>query len=151
MLPQTITKVGRPMLWKDPEQLQSLIEEYYKECKEREVPITMAGLAVALYCDRGTLINYSRKDQFFSVIKRARELVNAKLEEHLMSGKPPIGAIFLGKNNFGYVDKQEVEHSGEMSITGIVSKLEGNRPALEHEIIEGEVVGNEDTETEEMA
>ena len=66
----------------------------------------MAGLAYSLGIDRITLLNYSKNEQYFSTVKKAREKVQTDVERRLMEGQPT-GAIFNLKNNFGYVDQQQ--------------------------------------------
>jgi len=122
--------VGRPLAFKSVEELQEKIDEYFDMCDNRiqhvydkksgsviEIinpePYTMAGLAYACGVDRDTIRNYSKKEEYFGTIKRAREKVQTDVERRLMETQPT-GAIFNLKNNFGYVDKTEsdmkVEH-----------------------------------------
>lgn len=116
---------GRPLAFKSVEELQSKIDEYFDFCDNRiqqvyskkqdaviEIinpePYTIAGLAYAVGVDRKTLWNYSKKDEFFHTIKRARDKVQTDVERRLMESNPT-GAIFNLKNNFGYRDKVETE------------------------------------------
>lgn len=84
-------------------------------------PYTIEGLCVHLNIDRRTLLNYQKQkgyEEYFHIIKRAKLKINAELIEGTMTGKYKEGiSIFNLKNNFGYTDKQEVEHSGETSTT----------------------------------
>jgi hypothetical protein len=105
---------GRPQLYSNAEELEKLVNDYFIDCELKEKPTTIAGLAYWLEMDRKTLYNYEKKEQFFHIIKRARDKVLANLEE-LMIEKGNGGTIFLAKN-YGYTDKQEIEHTGEMSI-----------------------------------
>ena len=118
---------GRPLLWTDPKQLQKLIDDYYEDCKSRNAPLTIAGLAVGLRVDRQTIYNYSKKDEFFGIVKRAREYVLASWEEVAIT-KGNAGTIFLMKN-YGYTDnrniKAEVSHTSlDASLAKFVEKLE---------------------------
>lgn len=116
---------GRPLAFKSVEELQSKIDEYFDFCDNRiqqvyskkqdaviEIinpePYTIAGLAYAVGVDRKTLWNYSKKDEFFHTIKRARDKVQTDVERRLMESNPT-GAIFNLKNNFDYRDKVETE------------------------------------------
>ena len=118
---------GRPLLFKTAEELQDKIDEYFDFCDNRiqqvyskkqdaviEIinpePYTIAGLAYAVGIDRKTLWNYSKKDEFFHTIKRARDKVQTDVERRLMESNPT-GAIFNLKNNFDYKDKIETEVS----------------------------------------
>ncbi len=128
---------GRPLIYEDPEQLKEAIDEYFAHCDARiqqvydkksgsviEIinpePYTMAGLAYSLGIDRRTLLDYSNKEAFYSHVKKGRDKVQLDVERRLMEGQAT-GAIFNLKNNFGYVDKTEVDNniSGELK-TGIV-------------------------------
>lgn len=100
---------GRPLKYKTAEELDKAIEQYYVDCQKQMRPYTMSGLAVALGIDRRTLLNYSKKDDFFPTIKKARDMVEAFTEEMLLTGKNTAGIIFSLKNNFGWKDKIEQE------------------------------------------
>ena len=117
--------VGRPLIFKSPEDLEQKIEEYFTYCDNRirhvfdkksgsviEVidpePYTMSGLAYALGIDRDTLLNYSKKEEFFGTLKKAKDKVHSDVERRLMESNPT-GAIFNLKNNFGWKDRTEVE------------------------------------------
>lgn len=120
---------GRPLLFKTAEALEAAIEEYFDYCDNRiqqvysakaegvievmnPAPYTMAGLAYALGMDRRSLLEYSKRDKFSPTIKRAKERVERDLEERLndkASFTP--GIIFNLKNNFGYLDQQQVDHT----------------------------------------
>ena len=105
---------GRPPKFKNKEELQVLIDGYFEDCTVRERPPTIAGLAYWLDVDRRTIYYYEKRDEFFHTIKRARDKIIMNIEEELIL-KGNSGTIFLAKN-YGYTDKQEVEHSGGMSI-----------------------------------
>lgn len=102
---------GRPLKFNTPEELESAINQYFAECEVKEKPKTMCGLALALGIDRKTLVNYSNKDEYFHTVIKARQTVEQQNEEMLVSGKGnATGLIFNLKNNFGWVDKQEVDN-----------------------------------------
>lgn len=106
--------MARPKLFKTPDDLQKLIDAYYADCDAREVPYTIEGLAVACDCDRRTIINYAHDSEFFPTIKKAREKILSRLAELAISGKGnPTSIIFNLKNNYDYVDKQEIKSDGE--------------------------------------
>lgn len=101
---------GRPLLFKSPEELEAKINAYFAECKEQGRPLTVSGLAYSLDIDRRTLVNYSNKDEFFPTIRKARAMVELSLEEKLVSSNGMVtGMIFNLKNNFGWMDKQEID------------------------------------------
>ena len=115
---------GRPPIFKTEEDMKKAIDKYFKNCESRDVPYTMAGLAVALDIDRQTLYNYEKKDKFFGIVKKARDKIEQAWEEHAFM-KGNAGCIFVMKN-YGYTDKQEVavEHSNFDEVLGkFVGKL----------------------------
>src|SRR3989338_768070 len=107
-------KVGRPLKFKTSEALERAISEYFDGCEKSGKPLTMSGLAVGLGVNRQTLLNYSKDEEFFGTIKRAKALCERYAEEFLFSGKHVAGAIFNLKNNYSWKDKNEAD----VSITG---------------------------------
>lgn len=129
---------GKHKLWESPSDLQSDIDSYFSLCDEREVevysksaqdvikikkpiPYTIEGLCDTLECERETLLNYEKKEgyeEFFSTIKKAKlKIQRNKLERGLCGESNPAVTIFDLKNNHGYKDKTETEHSGEIKGT----------------------------------
>ena len=122
-------QVGRPKKYSNAEQMQCIIDEYFKSCMKRKMhasgmpvtdangnyiyefyrPPTMSGLAVALDIDRKTLLNYSKDDQFFHTILRARMKIEMFTEEKLFEKETCNGSKFSLSNNFGWSEKQEVK------------------------------------------
>lgn len=113
--------MGRPPLYTNAEELENNISEYFDWCDNRiqqvydkksgevievinPAPYTMSGLAYFLHMDRDSLLNYSKKKDFFGTIKAARDRVAQDVENRLMEGGNAAGAIFNLKNNFGWKD-----------------------------------------------
>ena len=102
--------------YKTQEQLQKGIDKYFKECDEKQKPYTMSGLAYSLGVERQTLVNYGKRDLFFTQIKEAKQKVQAQLEENALSGKAnAVFTIFNLKNNYGWRDTFEVKNDNELS------------------------------------
>lgn len=100
--------------YKTREQLQKGIDKYFKDCDEKGKPYTMSGLAYSLGIDRVTLINYGKNDLFFTLIKEAKDRVQAQLEENALMGKGNATfTIFNLKNNYGWKDQLEVDTNKE--------------------------------------
>ena len=96
--------------YKTEEALKKGIEKYFNDCDKKDKPYTMSGLALSLGIDRVTLIRYGNKELFATLIKNAKDRVQAQLEENALCGKGnPTFTIFNLKNNYGWVDKQEQE------------------------------------------
>lgn len=103
-------KKGRPLAFKDEEELEEKINEYFETCEEKGRPYSMSRLAVALGVTRRTLINYGNREKYYNAIERAKALVEAYTEENLLMGRINTpGGIFCLKNNFRWSDKVEVE------------------------------------------
>lgn len=133
---------GRPKLFKSVDDITDKIDAYFSYCDNRiqqvysakadgvievmnAAPYTLSGLAYALGVDRKTLYNYSKDQDFFPTIKRARDRVEADIDER-MSDKQTFtpGLIFNAKNNFGWVDQTKVEHSGEINRNATEEELD---------------------------
>ena len=116
---------GRPPHYSTPEELQEKIDEYFKHPPRKrilygkgnvvigEVPVvTITGLALYLgFCNRQSMYDYENRKEFSDTIKKARSFIEQEYEECLRTNNPT-GAIFALKN-FGWKDKQEIEHSGD--------------------------------------
>ena len=102
--------------YKTQEQLQAGIDKYFQKCDEDKRPYTMSGLALSLGIDRVTLINYGKNDLFFTLIKEAKDKVQAQLEENALIGKGNATfTIFNLKNNYGWKDQVEVKNDNELT------------------------------------
>lgn len=107
---------GRPLRWTTPEELQKDIDKYFDECKETGVPLTITGLALALDTYREVLLNYQERDEFTDTIKKAKQKIENFAEMQLYNKDvPTTGVIFNLKNNYGWVDKQEVNTNVNLS------------------------------------
>lgn len=100
---------GRPLLFDHPGKLQAEIETYFASTLRP----TLAGLAYALGIDRQTLYNYEKRQEFFDIIKKARDRVEVTYEERLIYDTQPTGVIFALKN-MGWKDKTEQD----LNLTG---------------------------------
>lgn len=117
--------MARPKLYENKEQVQKIIDDYFALCDEKEKPYTMSGLAYALNMSRQSLINYSKDEEFFDTIKKAREKVEVMLEENLYRLGNNSGIIFNLKNNYGWKDNVEVTNKHELNkVEELLTKLE---------------------------
>lgn len=102
------------------QQLKEITKSYFEEQDALEKPYTVVGYARRLGVTRQTLINYENEyctfvdmsseeiQEFLDTIKNAKLKIEEQLEEKLITGQATAGIIFNLKNNYGYVDKQEV-------------------------------------------
>lgn len=136
---------GKPKKWETVEELQTDIDAYFEWCDNNPLkqlhtsqidketgkplefniarPYTIEGLCRFLECERMTLINYQKEkgyEEFFYTIKAAKNKIQQDKVERALTGLAPASpSIFDLKNNHGYKDKQETEHSGGLNISKI--------------------------------
>lgn len=142
---------GRPPKYNSPEEMQVLIDEYFRDCKVNRVldagdcqdPIlledsdvstddrhpTVSGLAYALDMSTEGIRNYGNKDEFSATVKTAKLRIELYLEQKLY-GNNVTGSIFNLKNNFGWKDKSEQEINAKVE-TNDTTALEALRIAIE--------------------
>jgi hypothetical protein len=121
--------IGRPLKFKTKEELQKLIDEYFKNnCKTIPVkdeqgnvvvdkkgrpvfdinPPTVSGLARYLgFESRQSMYDYKERDEFSYTIKETTLRIEEFAEKQLFVGNS-VGAIFWLKNK-GWRDKSEVD------------------------------------------
>lgn len=127
---------GRPPKFETPEQMQVLIDEYFKKCEGELLrdnegrpvldkwgnpviigaePPTITGLALALgFNSRQSLLNYEARDEgFLDTITRAKARVEKYVEVRLFDKDGVNGAKFSLANNFrGWKEQRAMEHTG---------------------------------------
>ena len=104
----------------DPEQVEDRLAEYFRIHYEADLKPTVSGMGMALGLDRRRLWeiktgNYGTQKSLENLptstkdsIKKAYDYMEILWENYMQNGKiNPVSGIFLGKNNFAYVDKQE--------------------------------------------
>lgn len=101
-------KLGRPLKFTSAKQLERKVHEYFNSCDTSEKKYTITGLAISLGLTRKQLIEYQERETFKNVINGAKAIIEAQVEEILLSGKAQAGSIFWLKNQ-GWSDKQEIE------------------------------------------
>ena len=106
---------------KNTEQVEKRLEEYFAIHFENDLKPTVAGMGLALNgMDRRRLweirtgalkgghTEYDLPTSTVDAIKKAYKIMENLWENYMQNGKiNPVSGIFLGKNNFGYTDKQE--------------------------------------------
>ncbi len=108
-----LTTSGCPPIYNDTEVLLNKINEYFESLLNEDqteylTRPTITGLSLYLGFDsRSSFYNYSKKEEFLHIIKRAQLVVEMSYEEMLHT-KASTGAIFALKN-MSWVDKQEIE------------------------------------------
>ena len=125
---------GYPLKFKNSEELDKYIKEYFEWAKENEMEITITGLCWWLKCSRTTLINYEKYDdidwlksvddgtkrKLMNTIKEAKRYIEMHYEERLYNRSKATGGIFALKNNYNWVDKQEIVQTNKEIIVDII-------------------------------
>ena len=103
--------------------IDEIAERYFNECIEEGKYPTVSGLAFELGMERKTLLRYenaidtgelvnlddSVKLEIRNAIKRHKAYIEGQYEDKLLNdARSPIGTLFTLKNNYGWVDKQEI-------------------------------------------
>jgi hypothetical protein len=113
--------VGRPPKFSSPEELEKLINDYWAYCEEKDKPLSMSGLAWFLGIDRHNLVNYQYKgnEEFYTTIKEAKQKIQNYAEECLYdtNRKNNAGVIFSLKNNYSWIDQQDINAKINGSMT----------------------------------
>lgn len=102
---------------KDPDQLGTRLTDYFQLCADHDMKPAVAAMALALGMDRRRLWeiktdvpgrNVDMPQACKEIVKMAYDSLEVLWEGYMTNGKiNPVSGIFLGKNNFGYQDKQE--------------------------------------------
>ena len=105
----------------DPEAVRQRLNDYFGYMASQDAKPTVAGMAMALGMDRRRLweikVDAHTTNRWIEnlpievkdSIKKAYSLMEYLWENYMVNGKiNPVTGIFLGKNNFGYQDKQEM-------------------------------------------
>lgn len=100
-----MSEVGRPPIFKNPEELQKKILNYFSKTTEEKITIT--GLCLSLGINKDTFYEYGKKKGYKDIIDYARLKVENSYELSLRKyGRT--GDIFALKN-FGWKDKQDID------------------------------------------
>lgn len=131
-------EVGRPLIFKNVNEMQTKIEQYFKSC-EGELfknadgdivldkygnpviigakPPTVTGLALALgFNSRQSLLNYQGKKEFLDTITRAKSIVEEYAEQRLFDRDGFQGAKFSLTNNFKGWREKPLEETSESAV-----------------------------------
>lgn len=127
---------GRPLKFESVGDLQIAINAYFDACDPHIVqrvidggvnqhgetiwlkravmteqePYTVSGLARALGISRQALLDYGEREEFIDTVAAAKERCHEYAEKQLF-GKAQSGAAFSLKNNWGWKDRQEIDHT----------------------------------------
>lgn len=117
----------KPAKYNNAAEMQVIIDEYFKDCEESGEVASVTGLAYVLDLTRQGILDYencvetgklkslddSVKVEISDSIKRAKKYIESRYEQTLYSPGKTVGAIFTLKNNYKWVDKQEIEQTSK--------------------------------------
>ena len=115
------------------EELKERINNYFNNCDANELPYTISDLAISLGVNRSTLLRWEKSEpmfvnmnedeiaEFCNTVKMAKARCEAYAERYLFTAKNPAGVIFNLKNNYNWVDKQEISSTIEQKTSPIAS------------------------------
>ena len=101
---------------KDPIQLRNRVVEYFQLCADHDMKPGVAAVGLAVGLDRrrlweirsGSTRNGTIPQECKDIICEVYDSLEVLWEGYMTNGKiNPVSGIFLGKNYFGYQDKQE--------------------------------------------
>lgn len=139
--PETKPKRGRgqPPKWPTPQDLQIAVDHYFNTNPDE--PKTVSGLCLAMDCDWQTLANYSKKDEFFGIISRARGRIRDYYEKYGQTGRNGHFADrMLTRMKMPAIEQQQLQATvgtvaDLMAAVGVQDELPGaHRPALPESI-----------------
>lgn len=98
--------------------LQRKIDDYFKNGVKKDkngLPVpTITGLVLHCgFCDRHSFYDYEKRPIFSHTIKKARTFIEKEYEEKMAAG---VSTAIFALKNFGWTDKQEIEHSGGLKV-----------------------------------
>lgn len=143
-----MAKAGRPPKYKNKEEIEERIEQYFKDCEGHVLtdeegntiynkygypviidrkPLTITGLALALgFASRQALLNYQGKQEFNDTITRAKSRVEQYAEERLFDKDGSSGAQFSLRNNFkGWNEEQKENQDAFEKLDDVLKKIGG--------------------------
>jgi hypothetical protein len=115
MAKKSVNPPGRPRKIKSPEEMDRLVDNYIAMCRAADEPILLTGMILSLgLSSRDAFDEYLNYEGFSNPVKRAKMFVEMEYEKRLNTASAAAGPIFALKN-FGWKDKQEVQHSGDQN------------------------------------
>lgn len=114
------------------------LDAYFNLCIQNDIKPTVTGMANALKISRFTLYDWKngdsrgKRDNRTEIIGYYYGLLEELYEDYMMNGKVnPVSGIFMGKNHFGYQDKQEVVLKAKQQFEDVVNPDEVRKKYLE--------------------
>ncbi len=123
-------KLGPPLKYKNAQELELAVSDYFRHCKIHKLRPGICGLASYLGINRSTLKRYERQEsvpeEYKYIILRARDAIEAYNEQLLYDKSTFQGAKFIMENNFDYDASQKTKNENinvDMSYEEYLSKV----------------------------
>ena len=94
--------------------------EYFDECRALDEAPSIAGLAFHLgFSSKQSIFDYRKDPEYAHEANRATLFIEAWLNKKAVNKETfTPGQLFILKSNFGYEDKQQIEHSEKVVDSG---------------------------------
>jgi hypothetical protein len=132
---ETLKPKGRPRAYKSHAEFDAKVEEYFATA----ITPSITGISLHLgFCDKQSFSEYEKYGPEFSLtVKKARlRIENDRIERLNDKQRFTPGTIFDLKNNYGWVDRQEVEmtvtHEDRLDRARSMINARREQPAVTH-------------------
>ena len=117
---KTKNKVGRPRIFKSPEQMMDKALEFQKICLENDRPFLFISFASWMGVHSDIIAEYGKFPEFTGTVKSIQQMAEISLVEGGMTGRyNPSMTIFLAKNNHGYTDQQQIQLDATVKVNSL--------------------------------
>jgi len=99
------SRSGRHLIFNDAAELEQAVNSYFDECEKNKRPYLISGLAFHLSVTRQTLLNYANREEFSTVLGRAKTRCEIYAASQLYVNENMTGAIFNLRTNYGWTTK----------------------------------------------
>jgi len=137
-LSDKVFKTGRPLIVKNPKEMEDKFVDYLQWCEENSKPLTRSGMTLFLgFSSIDSLRDYEKKPEFSDLVKTMLTFIESYYEEmgqQKGSGNFPIFAL----KQFGWSDYRKVEHKHESRSLGAVLVLTDESNSM-NDLVDAEV------------
>lgn len=115
-------KLGRPLKIGSSEELKSNLDAFFIDCEQKGDVPTVLGMSIWLNCDRRSLLNYSKKESLFPIIKKAMDICTHSIEQRGIKGigSAPFLMFWLTNNTGDWInqkyERKDIHHSGKVEV-----------------------------------
>lgn len=110
---------GRPTKLQ-PQQLSELLTAYIAKQKASRKAVLITDFCIFADISLETLTEYGKSQRFAAIVKKLRLHAENALNDKLLNDNKPVGAIFLLKARFGYIEQQKLDITSNGETLGVV-------------------------------